>query len=379
MSIKRIKRPVKFLALICILSVIVAGCVAIPATVVPSDVPASAAAPTAAPVPTAAVGAYWPAEGWRTSTPEAQGMDSKKLAEMLATIKEKNMNIHSFLVIRNGYLVSESYFRGYQQDTKHDMQSAGRSFTSTLVGIAIDKGYIDGVDHQVLEFFPERTFANLDAQKEAMTLEDVLTMRSGLEWQETPDTRNAQQRSPDWVQFLLDLPVVAPPGSQWSYCSGCSHILSAILQETTDMNPRDFAEQYFFKPLHISNVNWMVDPEGIPYGAGGFNLTPRDMAKLGYLFLRNGQWDGQQIVSSEWVKKATQRYAGVDEHFGYGYHWFTVTSLGGYAGYAALGSGGQIILVVPELDLVIVTTARTEESIFELIDQYVIPAVQKSQ
>ena len=103
------------------------------------------------------------------------------------------------------------------------------------------------------------------------------------------------------------------------------------------------------------------------------------MAKLGYLFLRNGQWDGQQIVSSEWVKKATQRYAGVDEHFGYGYHWFTVTSLGGYAGYAALGSGGQIILVVPELDLVIVTTARTEESIFELIDQYVIPAVQKSQ
>jgi len=379
MNIKRLNHAAKFLALLCILSVVVAGCVAVPATVVPSEAPASAAAPTAAPVSTAAAGTHWPTEGWRTSTPEEQGMDSQKLTEMLATIKEKNMNIHSFLVIRNGYLVSESYFRGYQQDTKHDMQSAGRSFTSTLVGIAIDKGYIDGVDHRVLEFFPERTFANLDAQKEAMTLEDVLTMRSGLEWQETADTRNAQQRSPDWVQFLLDLPVVAPPGSKWSYCSGCSHILSAILHETTGMNPRDFAEQYLFKPLHISDVNWMVDPAGIPYGAGGFDLTPRDMAKLGYLFLRNGQWDGQQIVSSEWVKKAAQRYAGVDEHFGYGYHWFTVTSLGGYAGYAALGTGGQIILVVPELDLVIVTTARTEESIFELIDRYVIPAVQKSQ
>ena len=117
MNIKRINRPARFLALLCILSVVVAGCVAIPATVVPSEAPASAAAP-AAPVPTAAAAPYWPTEGWRTSTPEEQGMDSQKLAEMLATIKERNMNIHSFLVIRNGYLVSESYFRGYQQDTQ---------------------------------------------------------------------------------------------------------------------------------------------------------------------------------------------------------------------------------------------------------------------
>ena len=172
---------------------------------------------------------------------------------MLAEIKERNMDVHSLLVIRNGYLVSETYFEGYQPDAKHDMQSVGRSFTSALVGIAIDKGYIDGVDHRIIDFFPERTFANLDKQKEAMTLDDVLTMRSGLEWQETPDTRNAQQRSPDWIQFLLDKPVIAPPGSQWNYCSGCSHILSAILHETTGMNPRDFAEQYLFKPLGISD------------------------------------------------------------------------------------------------------------------------------
>ena len=330
MKIKLVNRSTKFLALLCILSVIVPGCSSSPATVA---LPA---------VPTAAPGTTWPTKGWRTSSPEDQGMDSQKLSELAAKIKERNMAIHSFLVIRNGYLVSETYFGNWKQDIVHETQSVGRTFTSVLIGIAIDKGYIAGVEQRILEFFPERTFANLDKQKEAMTLEDVLTMRSGLEALTGDPAYQAMQNSPDWVKFLLDRPVVAPPGSLWNYCAGCSHLLSAILQKTTGMNPRDFAEEYLFKPLGISGVRWMTDPTGIPYGAGGFGLTPRDMAKLGYLFLRNGQWDGQQIISSEWVKKATQRYAGVDEHFGYGYHWVTVTSLGGHPGYAAMGGGGQL-------------------------------------
>ena len=141
---------------------------------------------------------------------------------------------------------------------------------------------------------------------------------------------------------------------------------------------RDFAEQNLFKPLGITNVMWPADNEGIPAGGAGMQLTPRDMAKLGYLYLRNGQWDGQQIVSSKWVENATRKYADVDvdPHFGYGYHWFTANSM---AGYAALGDHGQIILVIPEHDLVIVTTADTRESIFQLIEQYVLPAVQKAQ
>jgi CubicO group peptidase (beta-lactamase class C family) len=174
------------------------------------------------------------------------------------------------------------------------------------------------------------------------------------------------------------MPVVIPPGTKWNYCSGCSHLLTGILQQTTGLNPRDFAEQYLFKPLGIADVAWMTDPAKVPYGAGGFRLTPRDMAKLGYLYLRNGQWDGEQIVSANWVKSATRKYADVDidPHFGYGYHWFTIASM---AGYAAVGRGGQIVLVIPKSDLVIVTTAATEVSLFELIDQYVLPAVQKSE
>jgi CubicO group peptidase (beta-lactamase class C family) len=261
-------------------------------------------------------------------------MDPHKLADMLATIQARQMKIHSFLIIRHGYLLSETYWGGYHPDTQHDLQSVGRSFTATLIGIALDKGYLDGLDQRILDFFPGRTFANLDEQEAAMTLEDVLTMRTGLDWQESSGDSSAMQSSPDWIQFLLDKPMVEPPGTRWNYCSGCSHILSVILQETMGMNPRDFAEQYLFKPLGISGVRWTTDPDGIPYGAGGFGLTPRDVAKLGYLYLRDGEWDGQQIVSSEWVKKATQTHVDVpvDEHFGYGYHWVHGAWYGGLCG-----------------------------------------------
>jgi CubicO group peptidase (beta-lactamase class C family) len=343
----------KFLTLICLLSVILSSCSA------------------------STNSTYWPTEGWRTSTPEEQGMDSQKLEEMLAVIEQRQMKIHSFLIIRNGYLVSETYFSGFEPDMKHSIQSVGRSFTATLIGIAMDKGYIKSTEQRILDFFPDRTFANLDARKEAMTLEDVLTMRTGFEWEEVSGVFELMQKTPDWTQYVLDMPMAETPGQRWNYCSICSHVLTSILNETTGMNPREFAEQNLFKPLGIKDVEWIADPAGIPLGAGGFPLTPRDMAKLGYLYLRKGQWDGQQIVSPEWVERATQPHVAVtiNEHFGYGYHWFTVTSMDGYA---ALGQGGQIILVVPKYDLVIVTTGYTEESIFELIEQYVLPSLQES-
>ena len=210
-----------------------------------------------------------------------------------------------------------------------------------------------------------------------MTVEHLLTMRSGTDCTD-PASWEMLIKSPDWVQFALDLPMVQSPGVQWAYCTGCSHLLSAIVQKTSGMNTLDFADRYLFKPLGISDFKWTLDPAGTPAGGAGLHLRPRDMAKLGYLYLRKGQWDGQQIVSSEWVEKATQTHADLDVnvHFEYGYHWFTHPAM---VGYAALGDLGQIILVIPESDLVIVTTAATEESIFELIEQYILPAVQKAQ
>ena len=402
MTIQPVNRSTQFLVRLCLLALLLVGCSSLPATVVAPPVPTpttvthvyqpSAAARTSSPetqgtgqpvahstpIPTAEISTYWPTEGWRTSSPEAQGMDSQQLAEMLAAIEQQHLNLHSLLIIRNGYLISENYFGSFQPDTRHELYSCTKSFIATLIGIALDKGYVDNTGHRIMDYFPERTFANLDEQKAAMTLEDVLTMRSGLDWQEGDPAYRAMYMSSDWVKVVLDEPMVASPGSQFNYCSGCSHVLSAVLQQTTDMNPRDFAEQYLFKPLGITNVRWDTDAEGIPIGGWGLQITPRDMAKLGYLYLHHGQWDGQQIVSAAWVENATRTHTETDGDLGYGYQWWTHPSL---AAYTALGRAGQTIFVVPELDLIIVTTAELDnhDPIFRLIEQYILPAVRDSQ
>ena len=367
MKITLLHRPTRSFRLLCILSVILVGCSSSPATVVPSNVPALPSASST----------YWPTETWRTSTPEEQGMDSQKLAQMLAAIQQQHLSLHSLLIIRNGYLVSETYFEPYRQDTKHELYSCTKSFISTLIGIAVEKGYIDRTDQRILDLFSEHRFANLDAEKGDMTLEDLLTMRSGLDWQEGDPVYREMYQNSDWVKFVLDKPMAQPPGRIFNYCSGCSHLLSAILQQTTGMNTSDFAEQELFKPLGISNVHWDTDAAGIPIGGWGLQLTPRDMAKLGYLYLRDGTWEEQQVVSARWVESATQRHTETDGDLGYGYQWWTYPSL---EAYAALGRYGQTIFVIPGSDLIVVTTAGMEEDhdgIFRLIEHYIVPAVQK--
>jgi len=392
MKILRKSCSSRFFTLFCLFAWLLSACSASPtatATARPSAATAPARTPTAAAtavLPTATAGptltpateAYWPTTGWRVSTPEEQGMDSQKLAEMLAAVEEQNLALHSLLVIRHGYLVSETYFGSYRQETRHQQYSCTKSFVSTLVGIALDKGYIDRTDRRVLEYFSESTFENLDDRKQAMTLDDLLTMRSGLDWAEGDPTYRAMYQSANWVKYVLDLPMSSAPGSRFNYCSGCSHVLSTIVQQTTGMNTRDFAEQYLFEPLGIANARWDVDAEGIPIGGWGLQITPRDMAKLGYLYLHNGEWDGQQIVSAGWVEQATRQYTETDyDMLGYGYQWWTHASL---EGYTAMGRYGQTIFVVPGADLVIVTTAGGvgHDVVFQLIEQYVVPSVLKS-
>ena len=334
--------------------------------------------PTSISEQTASSETYWPTKSWRTSTPEEQGMESEKLAQMLDKVQQQQLQLHSLLIVRHGYLVSESYFEIYGPETRHELYSCTKSFTSTLIGIAIDKGFIDRSDHLVMDFFPEQAFNNLDQQKKEMTLEDLLTMRSGLDWEEGDPTYLAMYQSADWVKYVLDLPMAFPPGSHFTYCSGCSHVLSAIVRQATGMNPMDYAEQNLFGPLGISNKNWDTDAEGIPIGGWGLQLTPRDMVKLGYLFLHDGEWDGNQIISRSWIENATLSHTGTEGDLGYGYQWWTFPSP---EGYAALGRYGQMIAVIPGSDLVIVTTAQMDnhDDIFELIEQYILPALQETQ
>ena len=323
---------------------------------------------------------YWPTEGWQSSTPEQQGMDSEQLAEALDFLQEQDdFNIHSLLIIRNGYIVTDAYFEPFTQGSVHDTASVTKSFTATLVGIAIDEGYIESVQQPVLDFFPERTVANVDANKEAMTVEDLLTMRSGFECinQPTEVTLFQMMESPDWVQFTLDLPMAEEPGTRFVYCSSNVHLLSTIIRETTGMGALSFAQEHLFEPLGIFDVGWPSDPEGNNHGWGDLRMTPQDMAKLGHLYLNKGRWDGKQILSSGWVTAATsvpEDACVVD----YGYLWWLVPEYPDV--YYADGRGGQRIFVLPDQDMVVVTTGgggRDQDGVLEtLLTSYIRPAAE---
>ena len=312
-------------------------------------------------------------EGWQVSAPEAQGMDEQVLQQIAEEIEQTGVKINSFLVVRHGSIVFEYYRDGMDQDTQHNLYSCTKSISSTLIGIAIDQGKLQGVDQAVLELFPERTFANPDPQKTAMTLEDFLTMTSGLDWDEGDPLIFDLARSPDWVQKVLDLPMATVPGGTYNYCSGCSHILSAIVEQTTGMRTLDFAKRYLFDPLGIQDYTWDVDAQGTAVGGWGIHMTTRDMAKIGLLFLHEGAWDGQQVVSAAWVENATRAHIEQPE-LDYGYQWWIYPSRGAYL---AMGRGGQTIFVDPEDDLVIAATAdlRNHTQVFNLIEDFVFPAV----
>lgn len=338
--------------------------------------------------PTATPGAarepdYWPTEAWKSSSPEAQGMDSEQLARMFEYIKEKDINLHSLLIVRNGYLVTEAYWQPYDQTTYHQMASVTKSVTGILVGIAIDKGYIKSADQPLLDFFPERTVANLDAKKQAITLEHLLSLTPGLSCMDRLGSDQAVQQSKDWVQYMLDLPMSDAPGTRFNYCTGALHLLSAVLQEATGMTARDFANEQLFQPLGIAPVppaRWGSDPQGITTGGFGLQLQPRDMAKLGYLYLNQGKWAGRQIVSSDWVAVSTTKHSVWEEqNRAYGYLWWLYPAQGYYA---AMGMGGQQIHIVPKLNLVVVLTSalhpNAEAYLDHLLNDYIMPCVKAS-
>ena len=300
---------------------------------------------------------YWPTNGWRSSTPEAQGFDSEKLAELLLSIRERNIQVHSLLVIRHGYVVADATFYPYDGKTAHNVASVSKSLMTTLIGIAVDQGQLT-LDDKMVSFFPERTIANLDSRKEDITVRHLASMSSGLDCTPEQDelTLREMVASPDYVQFVLDRKVAWNPGEQFVYCSPAIHLLSPILQQATGMTTLDFARQYLFEPLGFGEVMWPQDPQGFYNGWSDVSLDPHDMAKLGLLFLHKGQWDGQQIVSRRWVEEATQVQipTPAEDTDPYGYGWWMVPDIEGV--YRADGRGGQYIFVLPQWDLIVVTT-----------------------
>ena len=266
---------------------------------------------------------YWPTNGWRRAAPETHGFDSAITAHGLRAIRQDGTKIHSLLVVSEGEIILDAYFYPYDGSTLHDQASVTKSVMTTLIGIAADQGKLD-LDAPILSFFPDRTIANLDARKERITVRHLVSNTAGMECIHHPDepTNRAMHASPDWVQFTLDLPMVAEPGTTFAYCSPGMHLLSAILQQATGMTTLEFARANLFEPLGIHDVQWPPDPQGITNGHGELYLHPRDMAKLGFLWLHGGEWDGKQIVSREWVRAASQSQIATGsayaEDYGYG-------------------------------------------------------------
>jgi CubicO group peptidase (beta-lactamase class C family) len=310
-------------------------------------------------------------------------MDSAVLAQMLQSLHDKELEIDSVLVIRNGHLVLEAHPGAYPPDKMHPQYSITKSVISALVGIAIEQGYLSGVDQPVLDLLPERKPDEVSPEgpsKESITLEHLMTMTSGLDWEGGDAGMTA---SKDWVQFVLDRPMAEEPGTRFDYNSGNTHVLSAILQETTGMTAMEYARQLLFDPLGITKVGWTADRNGINIGGWGIQMLPRDMAKLGYLYLHDGVWEGQQLIPADWIEASTKKQVRVpdplepwDLYMGYGW-WIHE-----YGPYAAHGMAGQFILVVPELDMVVVFTSRLPESQFVepqlLLRDYIMPAAVSS-
>lgn len=303
---------------------------------------------------------YWPTAGWQSSSPEKQGLDSALLAQAVEDLNTEQTQIHSLLVIRNGYLVTEAYFHPYTRDTKVQIQSVTKSVVGALVGVAVKGGLIKDEKQAMLSFFPNRMYANPSQNKDAINIENLLTMSSGFPCQEFTASGQTMEQTKGWVQYMLDLPVNTPPGQTFGYCDGNPHLLSAIVEKTTGMSAREYANEKLFSPLGIPAVNdteWWADPQGYSVGGYGLFLTPADLAKIGYLYLHNGKWDGQQILPANWVAKSATPFVQKPEGPWYGYLW-TIYPEADH--YAALGLGGQQIHVFPSRNLVVVTTAELE-------------------
>jgi CubicO group peptidase (beta-lactamase class C family) len=340
-------------------------------------------APTQASAPARAQACDPPAardDGWKIATPETVGLDPATLCALVPRFTAwTQADVHAVLVARHGALVFEHYFQGsdetwgkplglvdFSPDTKHDLRSITKSVTSLLLGIAIDRGWVPGVDTPVLSLLP--AYADLHSpEKDRITLRHLLTMSAGLQWDENiPYTNPANSEilmdyAPDPYRFVLTRPVETPPGALWNYSGGGAALISAVLHQATGKTEDVLAQELLFDPLGIHDVEWVRYPANHePAAASGLRMLPRSLIKLGQLVLNRGAWDGKQIVSPAWIDASiTPQIQGPQLYF-YGYQWWLGRSLVNQhqvdwaVGY---GLGGQRLFVLPQLDMVVLVMA----------------------
>ena len=337
----------------------------------------------------------WPTKAWLYSSAEEQGMDGTLLASLDRKISNGDYGyVDHMLVIRNGYIVyDQSYLHDYEQistgyDTAssmynyydpewhpfynrtklHSLQSVTKSVTSALFGIAFRRHELQDIKSEVIPYFSGFEIRNMDDLKQQISLEDLLTMRAGFDWEENiyayTDPRNncaQMEKSSDWVQYVLDRPMAEKPGKVFVYNSGASQLLSHLMKKFTGLHVDEYAKKYLFSPLGIREFYWKRTPTELPDTEGGLYLKPHDLAKIGDLYLRKGIWNGQQILPKEWIELSLKPYTKDTApesdawNMGYGYQWWLLPHGESYA-YTMLGYGGQRLIASPEADLLAVFT-----------------------
>ena len=341
--------------------------------------------------------------------PGSVGLDKAALVRLTDAIGAGDYaNIHGLLVVRHGKLAWEAYFAGpderrgvplgivhYDAATLHDARSVTKSIVSLLFGIALGEGDIAGIDEPILDYFP--VYEDLRGpDREAIHLRHALAMTSGLAWDESSrpyghplNSETAMDRATDPYRYVLRQPLASEPGARWEYSGGDTMLLAGALERATGMRLDAYAERVLFAPLGITEYEWLTYDDGTPIAASGLRLLPRDMAKIGLLYLNGGRWDDRQIVPESWVRQSLAPHAVIAERpFGfrrYGFHWWLGTARVGDDSIpfaSAVGWGGQRILLVPSMDLVAVITAglygdpRQTDITFEILLDRLLPAVR---
>jgi len=366
----------------------------------PDEIPPVPDAPETPPRP-ATDGAWTEAvpeaidDGWPVATPSSEGLNPEIIADLISSVAAGDLEYtHSILVARRGRLVVEEYFYGFDRETRHDMRSASKSVTSTLVGLAVEEGMISGSDAVVLPYFQQyRHYANWDHRKADISVRHLLTMSSGLDardWESesvaSEGAYQTQTEQPDWVKFALDSPMLWDPGAHLYYGGANPLILGGILANVVGEPVEWFAHRTLFGPLGVDDYRFFLDPTGIPYMGGGMYMRPRDMAKFGQLYLNGGTWGGRRILSVQWIRESWTKYGQLEpiDRNGqlYGYLWWHHSYEVGdqeIETVEARGNGGQYIFVAPSLEMVVVITSgnfrngrlRQPE---EIMRRWVLPA-----
>jgi CubicO group peptidase (beta-lactamase class C family) len=322
-------------------------------------------------------------------------MSPDRLSDLTQALETQYRNINGLVIARKGRIAFEKYSNGFSPNDTHHVASVTKSVISALIGIAIDKGYIKSVNQKVLDFFPEYTAGANDFVKRAVTIRHLLTMTAPFAWKTNNKLRfeplDRLRRQRDWVTYTLNLMGQNGQLGGFQYCTAAPHLLSAIITRTTKMSAREFANQHLFRPVGMKEIadyemkscgldevflnikGWIKDPSNVTVGGWGLTVTPRDMARFGFLYLNGGVWGDKQVISQAWVDESTALNSNK-----YGYLWW-LRDENGISAFSALGSGGNVICCIPQKDLVVAIASKVTGKPYDpwtLFEGFILPAMK---